>query len=128
MHMAEWLKEAVLAGKAVVVPDFRVELSWQADPRNTATVKGYKVFRWDEGADFPAKPLSEDLVEGTSFVDENPEQLLPLKKYSYSVRAVTEEEVKTPGGKEPGSAPVNVSMPDDRQGSRWPSLWAIKPG
>jgi len=101
--------------RAEVDEDYRVTIAWKPDPRTTAKIKGYEVFRWKEGEKPPEKPLHEGLIEAASFTDEDWAGLVPMTVVRYQVRAHTDEEVKTPGGKAVTVPPISVELPDDRR-------------
>ncbi|MHC5039453.1 MAG: hypothetical protein ACYTHM_19280, partial [Planctomycetota bacterium] len=96
-----------------VLPDFRVELTWKPDPRTSAKVKGYEVFRWKDGEKQPEKPVSGGLLSEPEFTDDDFNHLIPRTTVHYAVRAHTEEDVKQ-DAKTADSAPVKVALPDDR--------------
>jgi|GEM_PF-3344791 len=101
--------------KAEARPDFTVSLAWKPNPKTTAEVKGYRIFRWKKGREKPDEPVSQRLTKTASFVDDDYASLAPLETYLYAVEVLTEVEVKSPGGQAVSSEPVEVSLPDDRE-------------
>ncbi|MHC4781398.1 MAG: hypothetical protein ACYTFG_22730 [Planctomycetota bacterium] len=96
-----------------VSEDFKVEIKWSADTRTTAPIEGYDVFRWKKGEEKPTKPVTERLIKGTVFVDEDYDAITPMGSLVYAVRAHTKQDVKQ-GVKIAESAPLEVTIPDDR--------------
>ncbi|MCI0340302.1 MAG: hypothetical protein L0216_04000 [Planctomycetales bacterium] len=95
--------------------DFVVTLKWTDDPDSTAAVKAYRVYRRGKGAARPAAPASEVPSGTREWKDSDRSVVKAEATLVYEVAALTDEENQTGKPESDPSAPVEVTLPADRE-------------